>query len=139
MDKILNWAGRYHAAITVVAALFIFAAVASVDAAEPPAIPDGMNFISVPFQLACAKPARMNEILLKDHQEIPMVAGTFNNGTTWLWFVNEANTTASFVFLKSSEMACIIFSGSSDSDTALVPNMQPKWPLKEVSEKEWNI
>ena len=109
-------------------------------ASEPPPVPEGMYFVNAPFSLACATPERMNEILLEEHQEIGMLAGMFDGGMVWLYYVNEGNTTASFVVMKSDEEACLIFSGASSDGNALVPNMEPKWPTKEVGSgsEGWN-
>jgi hypothetical protein len=122
-------------------AALVFALMQPACASEPPPIPEGMYFVKAPFSLACATPDRMNEILLEEHQEIGMLAGMFDGGMVWLYYVNEGNTTASFVVMKSDEEACLIFSGSSSDGNALVPNMEPKWPTKEVGSgsEGWNI
>jgi hypothetical protein len=142
MDKIYSWALRYQAAISMVLAMFAFAALVVLfpsNAKASEEFPDGMTFQTVQFGLACAEKDRMRMILLEEHGEVPIVAGAFTNGTVWLWYVNEENSTASFVVVKNEDQACLIFSGASDSDTALVPNMEPKWPAKEVgSGGDWN-
>ena len=145
MDNLKTWAYAHQAGITMVTALFAFALLAmcsgTAKASEPPPIPEGMYFVNAPFSLACATPERMNEILLEEHQEIGMFAGMFDGGMVWLYYVNEDNTTASFVVMKSDEEACLIFSGASSDGNALVPNMEPKWPTKEVGSgsEGWNI
>ena len=131
---------RYQAAISMVLALFAFGFLAAYSGtANAAPLSEGMRFEVVKFKLVCATPTIINEALLKDHQEVPMLMGNFDNGSSWVYYVNEDNTTATFVVHKSQEMACIIFAGESPEGDALVPNMEPDWPTKEAGTNgEWN-
>jgi hypothetical protein len=112
-------------------------------AAPTPGAPlaEGMTMDVAKFRLICATPTIIDKALHKDHQEVPMVVGNFDDGSTWVWYVNKENTTATFVVHKSAEQACIIFAGTSEEAEAVVPNANPDWPVKvedEVTEQEWN-
>jgi hypothetical protein len=140
MDKIYSWALQYQAAISMILALFAFAflAMCPVTANAAP-LSDGMEFQVAKFKLVCGTPTIIHDALRADHGEVPMIAGNFDNGSSWVYYVNEDNTTATFVVHKSEDNACIIFAGESPQGEALVPNAQPNWPVKETADtQEWN-
>ena len=102
---------------------------------------EGMSLEVARFRLVCATPTVLNEALKKDHQEVPMIMGNFDDGSSWVWYVNKENTTSTFVVHKTPEQACIIFAGTSEEKEAVVPNANPVWPVKAEDkpiEQEWN-
>ena len=141
MDKIYSVALHYQAAISMVLALFAFAALAALfpGTANAQSLADGMRIDQARFRLVCGTPTVINEALRRDHDEVPMVIGNFDNGSSWVWYTNKDNTTATFVVHKTQQDACIIFAGTSEEKEAVVPNLQPDWPVEASSEEpEWN-
>ncbi len=125
---------RILAAGTVLMAILIYH---STVLAAP--LGEGMRFQVAKFKLVCGTPIVIHDALRADHGEVPMISGIYDNGSTWIWYVNQANTTATFVVHKSPDNACIIFAGESKDAEALMPNAQPNWPTKETAvEKGWN-
>ena len=141
MGGVYSWALRYQGAISFILALFAFAALAALfpSAANAQSLAEGMRIDQARFRLVCGTPTVISDALLKDHNEVPMVMGNFDNGSSWVWYVNKDNTTATFVVHKTQQDACIIFAGTSEQAEAVVPNLQPDWPVEASSEEpEWN-
>lgn len=140
MNKLYDIAIRYGAAISFVLVMLLLALFSGVSVAgqNDGQLPEGMTVTQVPFGLACAEPTRMRDILLEDHGEIALFAGWLDSGAQWLLYVNEANTSMTWVVHKDDQ-ACIVWSGYSSEGQAVVPNPEPQWPAMETKAPEWNL
>ena len=140
MDKIYSWALRYQAAISMVLALFAFAALVALfpSTAKAAELPDTLTFQQRMFGLICGTPEDLRDELLNAHGEVPVVAGLLDGGTQWVMYVSEDKNTMSFVIHKSETEGCLVWSGASELGQAFMLNPNPAWPVEEASDKEWN-
>ena len=142
MDKIYRVALQYQAAISMVLALFAFAALVAFFPGTAKAgtdLPDGLHFQQQTFGLVCGTPERLRIELLNTHGEVPVVAGLLDSGTQWIIYVSEDKNTMSFVIHKSETEACLVWSGSSELGQAFMLNPNPDFPAEETATvPEWN-
>ena len=137
---------KYQAAISMVLALFAFAALAAlfpgtVKASENNPLPAALTFQQQMFGLVCGTPEALKEELLKEHGEVPVVAGLLDSGTQWIMYVSEDRNTMSFVIHKSDTEGCLVWSGTSELGQAFMLNPNPNFPAKETTADavpEWN-
>ena len=141
MDKIYSWALRYQAAISMVLALFAFAALVALfpSTARAAELPDSLTYQQQMFGLICGTPEDLRDELLKTHGEVPVVAGLLDGGTQWIMYVSEDKNTMSFVIHKSEAEGCLVWSGVSELGQAFMLNPEPDFPAKEASTPEWNL
>ena len=137
---------KYQAAISMVLALFAFAALAALfpgtaKASENNPLPEALTFQQQMFGLVCGTPEALKEELLKEHGEVPVVAGLLDSGTQWIMYVSEDRNTMSFVIHKSDTEGCLVWSGTSELGQAFMLNPNPNFPAKGATADaapEWN-
>ena len=143
MDKIYSWALRYQAAISMVLALFAFAALTAFfpSTSKAEELPENLTFQQQMFGLVCGTPEDLRDELLSTHGEVPVVGGLLNSGTQWIMYVSEDRNTMSFVIHKSETEGCLVWSGASELGQAFMLNPNPDFPRDEVgsADKGWNI
>ena len=140
MDKIYSWALRYQGAISFALAMFAFAALSMCTSiAKANELPEGLTFQKQMFGLVCGTPEQLKEELLKEHGEVPVVAGLLDSGTQWIIYASRDRNTMSFVIHKSETEGCLVWSGNSELGQAFMLNPSPDFPAEETATvPEWN-
>ena len=130
---------KYQTAIGVVLALFAFALFSMWQPARAKELPEGLTFQQQMFGLVCGTPEQLKEELLKEHGEVPVVAGLLDSGTQWIIYASRDRNTMSFVIHKSETEGCLVWSGNSELGQAFMLNPSPDFPAEETATvPEWN-
>jgi hypothetical protein len=135
--KMMNLFCKHQVAISAVAALMLFGLCAASSVAS--ANQDLNEYQVYPkeakFRMACGDRVAVRDWLLAKYNEVGAIAGFLDDGTQYVFYVNDANTSMSIVVHKNNE-ACVIWNGTSQKGRAFVANPNTHEP--ESGEKAYN-